>query len=78
VFAGLSTGAAYLAARWEREQGRTTLFVAADTGHRYAGTVFARHEEAPPVDTFAPVAVSTLAELELPWSRMDWGRAPAP
>jgi cysteine synthase len=78
VFAGLSTGAAYLAARWERDPGRTTLFVAADTGHRYAGTVFARHQEAPPLDGLAPVPVSTVDELALPWSRMDWGRAPAP
>jgi cysteine synthase A len=77
VFAGLSTGAAYLAARWERAADRTTLFIAADTGHRYAGTVFARHREAPPVNDFTPVAVSTVEELVLPWSRMDWGRSPA-
>lgn len=80
VFAGLSTGAAYLAARWEhaREPGRTTLFVAADTGHRYAGTVFARHRDAPPVGELSPVAVSTVDDLALPWSRMAWNHAPAP
>lgn len=80
VFAGLSSGAAYLAARWERDRApdRTTLFIAADTGHRYAGTVFARHRDAPPIGDFAPALVSTVDELVMPWSRMDWGRAGAP
>jgi cysteine synthase A len=78
VFAGLSTGAAYLAARWDRAPDRTTLFIAADTGHRYADTVFARHAEALPVDDLAPVPVSTVAELVLPWSRMDWARGGPP
>jgi cysteine synthase A len=80
VFAGLSTGAAYLATRWERdhEPHRTALFIAADTGHRYIDTVFARHHDAPPIQNLTPVQVSTLDALTLPWSRMEWGRAPAP
>lgn len=78
VFAGLSSGAAYLAARWERRPRRTTLFIVADTGHRYADTVFARHQEAPPIGTLAPTPVSTVDDLAHPWSRMDWARAPAP
>lgn len=80
VFAGLSTGAAYLAARWERDHDprRTMLFVAADTGHRYVDTVFARHRDAPSIEDLAPLPVSTVDELALPWSRMDWGRLPAP
>ncbi|MFI0978596.1 pyridoxal-phosphate dependent enzyme [Streptomyces sp. NPDC021093] len=80
VFAGLSTGAGYLAARWERglEPDRTVLFLAADTGHRYAESVFARHREARPVEDLAPRAVTCTGELALPWSRMSWGRAGAP
>ncbi|MEG3626807.1 pyridoxal-phosphate dependent enzyme [Streptomyces poriticola] len=80
VFAGLSTGAGYLAARWEHrnDPGRTVVFIAADTGHRYVDTVFARHREAARVEDLAPRPVSALEELALPWSRMDWNGAPAP
>ncbi|WP_217255094.1 pyridoxal-phosphate dependent enzyme [Streptomyces sp. AC602_WCS936] len=80
VFAGLSTGAAYLAARWERgaEPGRTAVFVAADTGHRYVDTVFARHAEAARVEDLAPRPVRGTGELALPWSRMNWKGSPAP
>ncbi|KOG47679.1 cysteine synthase [Streptomyces virginiae] len=77
VFAGLSTGAGYLAARWERSRApqRTVLFIAADTGHRYVDTVYARHREAVAVDSLAPHPVTARAELALPWSRMCWNRA---
>ncbi|MFI7177548.1 pyridoxal-phosphate dependent enzyme [Streptomyces spororaveus] len=77
VFAGLSTGAGYLAARWERARApeRTVLFIAADTGHRYVDSVYARHHEAAPVDSLIPRQVTARAELALPWSRMDWNRA---
>ncbi len=77
VFAGLSTGAGYLAARWERSRApqRTVLFIAADTGHRYVDTVYARHREAVAVDSLAPHPVTVRAELALPWSRMCWNRA---
>ncbi|WP_031034182.1 pyridoxal-phosphate dependent enzyme [Streptomyces sp. NRRL F-5650] len=80
VFAGLSTGAAYLAARWERreEPDRPALFVAADTGHRYVDTVFGRHREAPRVEDLTPRQVRGTDELDLPWSRMAWNGAPAP
>ncbi|GHJ41254.1 pyridoxal-phosphate dependent enzyme [Streptomyces sp. TS71-3] len=80
IFAGLSTGAAYLAASWERRRNPhgTVLFIAADTGHRYVDGVFARHEEAKPVDDLAPLAVSTVRDLALPWSRMEWRRSPLP
>ncbi|MGW6979723.1 pyridoxal-phosphate dependent enzyme [Streptomyces sp. NPDC054932] len=78
VFAGLSTGAGYLAARWERSRApeRTVLFIAADTGHRYVDTVYARHREAAAIDSLAPHPVTDRAELALPWSRMRWNRAP--
>ncbi|MFJ6636422.1 pyridoxal-phosphate dependent enzyme [Streptomyces sp. NPDC091376] len=80
VFAGLSTGAGYLAARWEREHdpARTVVFLAADTGHRYVDTVFARHREAARVEDLAPRTVTAPAELALPWCRMSWDGAPAP
>ncbi|MEV1295870.1 pyridoxal-phosphate dependent enzyme [Pseudonocardia sp. NPDC049635] len=80
VFAGLSAGAAHLAACWEREldPGRTVVFVAPDTGHRYVGAVFARHAEVAPMEQLAPHPVTGTAELALPWSRMEWAGAPAP
>ncbi|MET9606699.1 pyridoxal-phosphate dependent enzyme [Streptomyces sp. NPDC006512] len=78
VFAGLSAGAAYLAARHERDRapGRTVLFIAADTGHRYVDTVYARHREAARIADLAPHEVSDQSRLALPWSRMPWNRAP--
>lgn len=79
VFAGLSTGVSYLAARWERDQrNRTPLFIAADTGHRYVDSVFARGHEVPDVAEFTPHQVSTLVQLAPPWSRMEWNGAGAP
>ncbi|MFD9031943.1 pyridoxal-phosphate dependent enzyme [Streptomyces sp. NPDC059567] len=80
LFAGLSTGAGYLAARHERDRApeRTVLFIAPDTGHRYVDTVYARHHEAVPLTGLAPREVSDQSELTLPWSRMAWNRAAAP
>ncbi len=76
VFAGLSSGAAYLAARAERARApeRTVLFLAADTGHRYVDSVFAGHREVSPVDALTPRCVDTVEELCLPWCRMDRDR----
>jgi cysteine synthase A len=78
VFAGLSTGAAYLAACHERDRSpeRTVLFIAADTGHRYVDTVFAGHADAASPADLAPREVRDRSELALPWSRMRWNRAP--
>ncbi|MCD2462261.1 pyridoxal-phosphate dependent enzyme [Streptomyces sp. MBT42] len=80
VFAGLSTGAAYLAARHEHDRApeRTVLFIAPDTGHRYTDSVYARHREATPLTRLAPRDVADQAELALPWSRMPWNRTSAP
>ncbi|MFJ6572304.1 pyridoxal-phosphate dependent enzyme [Streptomyces sp. NPDC091292] len=86
VFAGLSTGAAHLVARWEavREAAPhpaaagTYLVLAADTGHRYTDRVFARHTEALSPDTLAPRRIDALTELRPPWSVMEWGRREAP
>ncbi|WP_329100394.1 pyridoxal-phosphate dependent enzyme [Micromonospora sp. NBC_01699] len=78
VFAGLSTGATYLAAGWEsaRDRHRTHLVIGADTGHRYAERVFTRHAEADDPAGLRPREISSLAELALPWSVLEWGRRP--
>ncbi|OAR25169.1 cysteine synthase [Streptomyces sp. ERV7] len=80
LFAGLSTGAGYLAAGWERAQApdRTVVFIAADTGHRYVDSVFARHREALVPSGLAPRTVRSVDDLALPWSRMAWSRTPQP
>ncbi|EDY51236.1 pyridoxal-phosphate dependent enzyme [Streptomyces clavuligerus] len=82
VFAGLSTGAAHLVARWEAERasaGTTHLVLGADTGHRYTERVFARHTEAQDPRGLRPRRIEDLAELAPPWSVMEWaGRAAPP
>ncbi|WP_017603024.1 pyridoxal-phosphate dependent enzyme [Nocardiopsis alkaliphila] len=79
IFAGLSSGAAYLVARWEaRRTRRRVVFVAADTGHRYVDSVFAHHEKAADLDDLSPRGIDEPTELIPPWCRMDWGRRPAP
>ncbi|MFI1828484.1 pyridoxal-phosphate dependent enzyme [Streptomyces sp. NPDC020412] len=81
VFAGLSTGAAHLVARWEAEQGATGathLVLGADTGHRYAERVFARHAEALDPRTLRPRRIADLDELAPPWAVMEWEARPAP
>ena len=80
VFAGLSTGAAYLAGSWEaaRRPGRTCLLIGADTGHRYAEAAFARHREAPDPRTLKPHEITALDQLTPPWSVMEWGRVRYP
>jgi cysteine synthase len=80
VFAGLSSGASYLAARWEagvRPEGRY-LLIAADTGHRYASSVFAAHRQAPRLAQLAPKRIDRVDDLALPWSVLNWGRREAP
>jgi cysteine synthase len=76
VFAGLSAGAAYLAALWEaaRVPGRDHLFIAADTGHRYFGSVYSRHRDALAIEELVPTQIASLGELQHPWSVMEWRR----
>ncbi|SCL15462.1 pyridoxal-phosphate dependent enzyme [Micromonospora inyonensis] len=78
VFAGLSTGATYLAAGWEarRHPDRMHLVIGADTGHRYVERVFARHAEAIDPTRTRPLEITSLAELALPWSVLEWRRQP--
>lgn len=76
VFAGLSTGAAHLAAGWEaaRHPDHLHLVIGADTGHRYTERVFARHHEALDPRTLKPHQITDLADLAPPWSVMEWKR----
>lgn len=76
IFAGLSSGCSYLAARREAalKPDRTILFIAPDTGHRYADAVFARHLEAKDIRTLVPKLASSINGLALPWSVMAWHR----
>ncbi|MFE7560053.1 cysteine synthase family protein [Kitasatospora sp. NPDC057500] len=80
VFAGLSTGAGYLAACYEkrRHPDRLHLVIGADTGHRYVERVFARHAEAPDPAALKPVEVSAPEEMSMPWSTMAWRRTACP
>ncbi|MCK1799003.1 pyridoxal-phosphate dependent enzyme [Streptomyces sp. XM4193] len=74
IFAGLSAGAAYLATLWERERAAegTYVFLAADTGHRYVDTAYARHADAVGVGSMRPHEAAGHEELRHPWSAMDW------
>ncbi|GAA2238826.1 cysteine synthase family protein [Streptomyces amakusaensis] len=80
VFAGLSTGAAHLVADWEarRDPGANLLVLGADTGHRYAERVFARHEEALDPESLKPEHIAELDELRPPWAVMEWAGRSAP
>ncbi|MEU9014107.1 pyridoxal-phosphate dependent enzyme [Streptomyces sp. NPDC048479] len=78
VYAGMSSGCNYLATRWEaaRDPERPCVFVAADTGHRYAENVYARSPVAGSVEGLMPAYIDTLEQLTFPWSVMDWSRRP--
>jgi cysteine synthase A len=80
IFAGLSSGAAFLAARWEQlcDESPVHVFIAADTGHRYVEQVFSRHSALRDVGLWVPAEIGELSELESPWSVMAWGGRGAP
>ncbi|MFH8369732.1 cysteine synthase family protein [Streptomyces sp. NPDC018031] len=80
VFAGLSTGAAYLTALHEarRQPEQLHLVIGADTGHRYVDLVHARHAEAQDPAALKPVEVGTPEDMSMPWSTMAWDRTPCP
>jgi cysteine synthase A len=80
VFAGLSTGAGYLAATYEarRRPDRLHLVIGADTGHRYVERVFARHAEALDPAALKPAEVSGPEEMSMPWSTAAWRRTAGP
>ncbi|WP_030778484.1 pyridoxal-phosphate dependent enzyme [Streptomyces sp. NRRL S-920] len=74
IFAGLSAGASYLSALWERRRDgtRTYVFIAADTGHRYVESAYARHQQALDIDTLKPHEITSLDQLKHPWSTTAW------
>jgi cysteine synthase A len=76
IFAGLSSGCAFLAARFEaqRQPARNVVFICADTGHRYVEQVFAHHADTPEIGEFMPLEVDSPARIEMPWSTMPWNR----
>jgi cysteine synthase A len=78
IFAGLSSGAAYLVARHERRRdpARTVVFLAADTGHRYVDSAFAGHASVPRPEEFAPREVTDVGDLAPPWSTITRRRGP--
>ncbi|MGH3564452.1 MAG: pyridoxal-phosphate dependent enzyme [Pseudonocardia sp.] len=80
IFAGLSTGASYLATRWEHRSNdrRTYIFIAADTGHRYMDAVFNRYQGIDGIEDLRPHEITSPAELVFPWSTMNWFGRPAP
>lgn len=79
VFAGLSSGASYLVAKWRSTNGDSgedfpIVFIAPDTGHRYVDAVFASYDRVVEVDPSHPVPISRQSELTLPWCRTDWAK----
>ncbi|MER6997979.1 cysteine synthase family protein [Streptomyces sp. NPDC000410] len=80
VFAGLSSGAAHLAAIHEarRHPDRLHVVIGADTGHRYVESVHSRHRDALDPAALKPVEVDTPEAMSMPWSTMAWNRAAAP
>ncbi|WP_369427271.1 pyridoxal-phosphate dependent enzyme [Providencia sp. PROV236] len=76
IYAGLSSGGSYCVGKYlfQRNPSTPCLVIAPDTGHRYAGSVFARHHEAKPLEQFKPQIINHANELALPWSRYLWDR----
>jgi cysteine synthase len=86
IFAGLSAGAAYLVADHIRtsspvggdagEDAGEVVFIAADTGHRYAQQVFAGAiaSDAVAPSPVAPAEINELTQMYRPWSYMNWRR----
>ncbi|MGW9348820.1 PLP-dependent cysteine synthase family protein [Nocardiopsis flavescens] len=85
VFAGPTSGAAHLAARWhaERDPHGTTVVVFPDDGFRYRDTVYSRPwleaqgMWAPELPA-APRPVEPPHGLHPHWSVASWGRRPSP
>ncbi|MBB5792897.1 pyridoxal-phosphate dependent enzyme [Streptomyces caelestis] len=80
VFAGLSSGAAYVVGEWRAsrigfDEEYPVVCIAPDTGHRYLAEVFT--SEVPVVTRDPqryPLEVSRAEDLALPWCRTNWRR----
>jgi cysteine synthase A len=75
VFAGLSSGGAYLVAAWEASQNRDRqhLFIAADTGHRYLSQVYSAGH-AIRLSDLAPRHCKSDLDTSPPWAVRQWSR----
>ncbi len=76
IFAGLSSGCAYLVARHEAmaDNRGNYVFIMPDTGHRYIDEVFADNEDVLDIDSLAPTTIKSTNEIALEWSKMSWSR----
>ncbi|WP_294343530.1 pyridoxal-phosphate dependent enzyme [Prosthecochloris sp.] len=76
IFAGLSSGCAYLVARYEAEADHrgNYVFIMPDTGHRYIDAVFTGDEEVSDRDSLAPTTIHGMNEISLDWCTLNWNR----
>ena len=76
IFAGLSSGCAYLVARHEAmaDHRGNYVFIMPDTGHRYIDAVFSGDEEVSDIDNLAPNTMNGMNEIALDWCKLKWNR----
>ncbi|MFF2400846.1 pyridoxal-phosphate dependent enzyme [Streptomyces goshikiensis] len=77
VFAGLSAGAGWQAARHirrTRPDAGPVVFMAADPGHRYVQQVFPPDGPVAEDPDYRPVVITELDQMTGPWCTMNWGR----
>lgn len=76
IFAGMSSGGAYLVTLWEARQHpeRQHLLIAADTGHRYVSQVYDVEHESTRISDLAPRRSDSDRDTVPPWAVRDWSR----
>lgn len=78
IFAGPSTGAAYLVARWlsAGDPGSDVVFIAPDAGYRYQDQLLGSAQERSNVMRLAecPRMAEAPYDVKKPWACMAWGR----
>lgn len=81
LFAGPTSGAAYMVARWyaERHPGARVVVLLPDEGYRYQETVYDDHwlrSNGAALDRLPeePALVEHPSEVPRRWTRMRWGR----
>lgn len=76
IFAGLSSGCAYLVARYEAKSDHrgNYVFIMPDTGHRYIEAVFTDGKEVSNIDSLAPATINNMNEIALDWCTLKWNR----
>ncbi|WP_155989260.1 PLP-dependent cysteine synthase family protein [Nocardiopsis sp. CNT312] len=85
MFVGPTSGAAHLAADWyaRRDGGESTVAVFPDDGYRYQDTVYSEpwlreHGHWAPDLPEEPLLVERPEATDPHWTRIEWGRRPAP